>query len=161
MKPTTIISNIVILSFFFGCVAEAKLMNGSDENGTAVYLSEPSDIPKAIKKFQLNRDLTTEEGKIDYILFRLRSSNLRFIRNGEETNGDNAAQFMRWKMGWYKDHHHTKIKTLQDFVSKVAKGSEKTGQPYVLILPDGSRHNAQYVLQNEANKLEELLAPSS
>ncbi len=157
MRSINIISNLLILSFFFSFSAEAKLINGFTAEGAPVYLSDAPEIPKAVKKFQLTRELTTEEGKIDYILSRIRSSKIRFIRNGQETDGDAASQFIRWKIGWYEDHYHTKIKTLRDFVSKVTKGSEKTGKPYIIILPDGSRHNAQDVIQNEADKLEEIL----
>ena len=158
MKSFMIALSAVFVLSFSSHTAEAKLMNGVSGDGRPVFLSEPSEISRAIKKFKLMRDLTTEEGKIDYILSRVRSSQLKFIRNGMETDGDAAAQFMRWKIGWYEDKYKTKIKTPHDFISNITKGSEKTGKPYVLILPDGSQHNAQSILQNEENKLEELLA---
>ena len=78
-----------------------------------------------------------------------------------ETDSVAAAKFIRWKIGWYEDHYHTKITTLNDFISHVTKGSEKTGKPYTLLFPDGSRHNVQFILQNEADKLKESLASKS
>ena len=155
MKPLLL---VVLMLFVFSFAAEAALMNGFAPDGTPVYLSDPSEIPRAIKKFEIRGDLTTEEGKIDYIISRIRTSQFKFIRNGTETQGDAAATFIRWKIGWYENHYHTKVTTLHDFVSEVLKGSEKTGKPYEIVLPDGTHHNAQIIFQNEANKLEELLS---
>lgn len=157
MKTLILAGSAVLLLFFSAHAAEAKLLSGLSAEGKPVFLSEPSQIPRAIKKFEITRDLVTEEGKIDYILSWIRSAQLKFVRNGIETEGNAAVQFLRWKIGWYENKYNTKIKTLHDFISQVAKGSEKTGKPYVLIFSDGTQHNLQSILQNEEKKLEELL----
>ena len=149
---------LVFLLFCFGCASqEVPLLSGFTQEGTPVCLADRGDIPAIVQKFYKTRDLTTEEGKIDYLLERLRSSKLVFFRNRVEYNGASAAEFLRWKLDRFRARYHMKIETAQDFVSQIASGSKTSGQPYAVVLSDGSRHNLQYVLQNELNALESCL----
>ncbi|MBI4372504.1 MAG: DUF5329 family protein [Candidatus Omnitrophica bacterium] len=153
----------ILVLFFHGCVAQTHqqepvaLLHGVSEEGTPICLANPSGIPSIVQKFFATRDLTTEEGKIDYLLERLRSSRLTFYRNKVEYTGQSAAEFLRWKMNRWKSRYHTKIDMAQDFVVKIASSSKMSGQPYVVVLSDGSRHPLQSVLQNELDALEACL----
>ncbi|MBI3999777.1 MAG: DUF5329 family protein [Candidatus Omnitrophica bacterium] len=151
---------LVLILFFGGCTSQQQsvaLLSGVSTEGAPICLTNPSGIPAIVQKFFATRDLTTEEGKIDYLIERVRSSDLIFFRNKVEYNGQAASEFLRWKMNRWKSRYHTKIDTAQDFISKIASGSKMSGQPYVIVLSNGSRHNLQSVLQNELNVLERCL----
>ena len=146
---------IFLLASCFGCASQGTpLLEGVTLQGNPVCLANPEGIPDIVRKFFATRDLTTEEGKIDYLLERVRKSDFIFIRNKVEHDGRSAAEFLRWKMGRMERRYHVKIKTAQDFISQVASGSRMSGQPYAVVLSDGTRHNLQNILQNELNALE-------
>lgn len=157
MKSKNVITLFTFNIFLGICLSASSFSRGMTNQSTPAYLSDKARILSAIQKFYATRDLTTEEGKIDYLLERIRNSKLAFIRNGMQTSGSDAAAFMRWKIGWYENRYHVKIKTAQDFVSLVTSGSKKTGKPYTIILGDGSRHNAQIIIQSELDALESCL----
>ncbi|MBI1978334.1 MAG: DUF5329 family protein [Candidatus Omnitrophica bacterium] len=121
-------------------------------------LENPEGIPDVVRKFFATRDLTTEEGKIDYLLERIRKSDLVFIRNDVEYNGKSSSQFLRWKLGRMERRYKWKINSAKDFVEKITSGSRVSGEPYTVILKDGSQHNLQNILQNELNVLEFCLS---
>ncbi|MBI4394771.1 MAG: DUF5329 family protein [Candidatus Omnitrophica bacterium] len=153
---------LVLLLLFYGCAAQkpqpsVALLDGISKEGAPICLSESSGIPKIVRKFFQVRDLTTEEGKIDYLIERVRTSRVTFYRNKVEYNAQASAEFLRWKMNRWKTRYHTKIDTAQDFVTKIVAGSKMSGKPYEVILSDGSRHNFQSVMQNELNALETCL----
>ncbi len=144
---------LLIIALFSGCAPTSPLKSGVDSLGNPVCLTDCREIPVAVEKFKRTHDLLTEENEIDYLFYRIRSSHDRFIRNGLEVDSPAAAEFLRWKIGWYEKHFGEKIDSDEDFVSKVMRGSERTGKPYILITQDGSKHNAQFVMQNELNYL--------
>ena len=117
-------------------------------------MSDCSQIPSQIEKYMRTYRLATEEDEIDYLIYRISSSTNKFIRNGFETDSATAAEFLRWKLMRYQTHHDDKIDDDEEFVVKIMKGSEKTGQPYLVILPDGTKHNLQSIMKNELNNLE-------
>jgi hypothetical protein len=106
---------------------------------------------------EITRDLTTEEGKIDYLLERIRGSKLIFVRNKVEYVGPAAASFLHWKLDRWRSRHYAKITTAQEFVNLITRGSKVSGEPYSAILKDGTRHDLQNVLQNELDALEACL----
>ena len=154
-----------LLAFFLLCVGcaskQVPLLSGFTSEGAPVCLTGQAGIPEAVQKFYLVRDLTAEETKIDYLLERLRTSNLTLIRNRVEYTGTEAAQFLRWKLDRFRTRHHMKIETAQDFISQITSGSKMSGEPYAVVLTDGSRHNLQYILQNELDALESCLKQTS
>lgn len=149
--------------FIFLCAGCANrtipvaLLSGVSKEGAPICLGDRSGIPAFVQQFYNQRDLTTEEGKIDYLLERLRNSQLVFIRNRVEYTGPQAAGFLRWKLDRWRNRHHIKINTAQEFVDHIASGSKTSGDPYVVILEDGGRHNLRNVLQNELDALEVCL----
>jgi hypothetical protein len=142
-----------------GC-ASSQLNRGADSVGNSICLTDCKDIPAAIEKFKKTHDLETERDEIDYLFYRIRSSNKKFDRNGTIYDGPSAAQFLRWKIAWYKNRHHEMITTDEDFVSKIFRGSEKTGSPYYILMENGKKYNAQLVMQNELNYLNAFNASS-
>lgn len=145
---------IILIASLCGCASkQPTLLSGQTLERAPICLDNQDNIPSIVKKFFNTRDLTTEEGKIDYLMERVRNSKLTFIRNRVEYDSASAAGFLRWKLNrWQKKG--AKIKTAQDFVLTVSSGSAMSGQPYALILQDGTHHNLQSILQNELNALE-------
>lgn len=145
---------VTLLLVLCGCAANQQaLLTGQTLAGAPICLDSRDNIPAVVKKFFNTRDLTTEEGKIDYLIERIRDSKLTFIRNKVEYDSSSAASFLRWKLNRWKKKG-TKIETAQDFVSFVSGGSTMSGQPYAIVLRDGTRHDLKSVLQNELDALE-------
>jgi len=100
-----------------------------------------------------------EHARIKYLLERMALSNDRFIRNGHIHNGKKARQWFLYKMSYWVNG----VGTAEDFVSRVATFSQKTGQPYLVEYTDGGIYSLGSVLKNELsafdaqqNKLNEL-----
>jgi hypothetical protein len=144
-----------LLLIFIVCwlLHPSSAFSGSKEPA-AVCLTDCSQIPSEIKTYTEKRPLKTEMDEINYLLARIRNSNLTFVRNGIEYNSLKAATFLRMKLMWYQRHHGEKIDDDEKFVAKVLKGSETTGEPYRVILRDGKRVNLQLVMFNELKGLE-------
>jgi len=155
MKP--LILFFLLLTLQSCATARPALQHGFKADGTPVYLSDPVQIPDEIKKFYSKRDLSTEEGKIDYLIYRVQDSDLTFLRNREKYDGAAAAEFLRWKLPRHKNNYHVKVDTAEDFVSKIASESRMSGKPYAVIDSQGGRHHLQDVLQNELNLLNDQL----
>lgn len=72
---------------------------------------------------------------VDYLIAQVeKSSEVKFIRNGDEHNAKDAAKHMRRKY----DHFKKEIKTPEDFIEKCAAKSELSGKPYMIKKADGS-----------------------
>lgn len=77
---------------------------------------------------------TPEEQKIEDLLARVAGQpDMQFIRNGQAYDAATAVSFLRGK--W--DRQRAEIKTLRDFIEKVATKSSTTGQPYLIKFKDG------------------------
>lgn len=148
----------LVLFFWLGCASQpVVLLNGYTGSGNLVCLDDQANIPEFVQKFYETRDLTTEEGKIDYLIERVKRSKMTFIRNRVEYTGPQSASFLRWKLGRMEKRHRVKVETARDFVAEVASGSRVSGEPYVVVLPDGTHHNFQSLLENELVQLETCL----
>ena len=149
---------IAFLLACLGCASQSPvLLSGRTLEDAPICLDNRANIPAIVRNFFETRDLTTEEGKIDYLIDRVRNAKLTFIRNRIEYNGPQSAEFLRWKLNRMKTRYQMEIKTAQDFVSKITSGSRMSGKPYAVILQGGSRHNLHSVLQNELDALEYCL----
>jgi hypothetical protein len=76
----------------------------------------------------------SEKDKIDYLLGQLASSDVTFVRNGEDHTG-----------AWGKDHLEQKMKdankpdmTAEDFIADIASKSSHTDKPYLIKARDGT-----------------------
>jgi Family of unknown function (DUF5329) len=73
------------------------------------------------------------KAEIDELIGFVRTSGVRFIRNGHEYSGTEAADHLRDKLARAGD----RVKTTDDFITKVATQSYLSGQPYLAKFPDG------------------------
>ncbi|HLD56551.1 MAG TPA: DUF5329 family protein [Candidatus Omnitrophota bacterium] len=151
MKQTGFVILILILS---GCALTQKSsLKDLSKHCSPACLSAAEEIPAIVRVFLETRDLTTEEGKIDYLIARVKDSNLIFIRNKVRYTGTQAAQFLRWKLNRWRTRYHMKIESAQDFVSVVTSGSRTSGKPYKVVFDDGTHYDLELVLQSELNAL--------
>ena len=150
---------ILFAGFLVGCASsrQVPLLGGLSSEGVPLCLDDRKTAPAFVEKFYKTRDLSTEEGKIDYLIERVHNSKLVFIRNETAYDGSSAAEFLRWKLGRMKPRYHIEVKTAQDFVTQVASISRTSGQMYEVVFPDGSHHALQAILQNELDILESCL----
>jgi hypothetical protein len=72
--------------------------------------------------------------EIKYLLTSVENSKGKFIRNGDEHSGKDAAGHMKKKY----DHFKKQIKTAEDFVEKCATKSELSGKVYKIKEADGT-----------------------
>ena len=75
----------------------------------------------------------TTKAKIESLIAAVEKSDAKFLRNGDEHAGQDAAKHMRRKY----DHFKKEIKTTDDFIAKCASKSEISGKPYMIKLADG------------------------
>lgn len=149
---------VLFFLFWLGCASQpVVLLNSVTDTGENICLDDRANIPAFVQKFYATRDLTTEEGKIDYLIERVKNANLVFVRNKVEYTSPAAAGFLRWKLERMEKKHNVKIQTAQDFVSQVVSGSRMSGEPYTVILKGGGSHNFQDILQNELDLLNQCL----
>lgn len=129
------------------CLRDSKYSQYSDApSGVTFFSPNPSFSEYA----SLSNLSVSEYDKIDYLLDRVAASDQRFIRNGEFHDGKIARRWLLYKM----THWVSGVGTAQDFVSRVASYSQKTGKPYLVKLPDGRLYSLSSVLKNELSLFE-------
>lgn len=74
---------------------------------------------------------TTAE--IDELIAFVKSSDVRFIRNGREYSGAEGADHLRSKLGKAGD----RVKTTDDFINGIASKSYLSGKSYLVKFADG------------------------
>ena len=94
-----------------------------------------------------------ERAKADYLIERIRTSPLTFIRNGDSYPGREAAAHIAWK---YRIRGK-KVEDARDFIKYFATRSSETGKPYLVQTPDGKVYQASDILYNELRILNEQL----
>jgi hypothetical protein len=84
---------------------------------------------------------TTEKKKIEFLLSSVENlKGAKFIRNGTEHNGKEAAEHLRMKL-----QNTLVVETANDFIKLCASKSSITGEPYMIRLPDGkTMKSAEY-----------------
>ena len=73
------------------------------------------------------------KAEIDELISYVGTSGVRFIRNGTEYSGAEAAQHLRDKLA----RAGNRVKTTEDFITGVASTSYITGKPYLVKFADG------------------------
>ncbi|MGH7178812.1 MAG: DUF5329 family protein [Tepidisphaeraceae bacterium] len=76
----------------------------------------------------------TEQQRIEDAIRAVATSDLVFIRNGEEVDGKRAADHLRLKL----KNAGERIRTFDDFVDRVATKSSISGTPYLVKIKDGN-----------------------
>ncbi len=158
-----LVKNAAMAFLIAGCVSggpktSSPILDGSDEAGNPVYFSgTQAQIIETLENYSKTYDISTLEGQIDYLLFRLQTTPYRLERNGAGHTPQEGAQFFRWKMK--RPKFEGRVNSVQDFVTVICSGSMASGEPYVATLADGSRHNMGAIFQNELDLLMEFRKP--
>ncbi len=92
----------------------------------------------------------SESDKIAALLDAFSTSDITFIRNGEEHDGKYAREHLEAKLKETKD-----INTGEDFISKVASTSKETGKPYLIKLKDGTQIECAKWLRDYLKQVED------
>jgi hypothetical protein len=71
--------------------------------------------------------------EIDELITFVKSSDVRFIRNGSEHTAAEGADHLRAKLGKAGD----RVKTTDDFITGIASKSYLSGKLYMVRFPDG------------------------
>jgi Family of unknown function (DUF5329) len=87
-----------------------------------------------------------EQKVIDTLIARVSKMNsIRFMRNGTEHTGADAAQHLQSKFDHFKD----RIVTAEDFIKLCATRSEMTGERYQVKDAKGALHNSDEFMKQE------------
>jgi hypothetical protein len=91
-----------------------------------------------------------EEKQIEAMIAAVeRMTGATFIRNGRPYEAAAAAEFLRrkWRL------READVRSVEDFIDKIASSSSTTGQPYLIRFSDGSEIPCSAVLRTELSKL--------
>jgi hypothetical protein len=92
-----------------------------------------------------------EQARIDKLLDAVAGNQTcRFIRNGSDYSGSDAATFLRRKLDAYGD----RVKTVHDFIDQIASKSSTSGQIYKVRLADGREVPSADFLRAELARIE-------
>lgn len=95
-----------------------------------------------------------EKHKIDFLISSVEhSTGAKFIRNGSEYDGKDAAEHLKMK----RDKVGRRVQTADDFIRLCASKSFVTGKSYLIRLPDGKLVRSETYLRE---KLKEFNAPA-
>jgi hypothetical protein len=92
-----------------------------------------------------------EQARIERLLDAVaKRTDIRFVRNGRDYSGSQAAEFLRGKLGWRLD----KVATVQDFIEQVGTRSTTSGDVYRVRLADGRVMTSADFLRQELKRIE-------
>jgi hypothetical protein len=91
-----------------------------------------------VENIHPDQQVKDETKEIETLLKKIESSNVIFIRNGNQYTAEEAADHLRSKL----EHANGKIKTRKDFIDQLATKSSLTGEFYLVQLKDGSKIKA-------------------
>lgn len=90
----------------------------------------------------VNAQGNIELRKIDFLISSIAQlDGVKFVRNGSEYTGKEAAEHLRMKL----QKAGAKVRTADDFIRLCASSSYLSGNPYMLKFPDGNtKKSADY-----------------
>jgi len=91
-----------------------------------------------VENIHPDQQVKDETKEIEALLKKIETSDIIFIRNGNEHTAKEAAEHLRSK--W--EQTNGKIKTKKDFIEQLATKSSLTGELYLVQLKDGSKIKA-------------------
>lgn len=121
-----------------------------------IYLDSYEQQQVRLSEFVKLHPDCKERDKIKFLLDTIADSNLSYIRNGEIHSGPMAYKWLKWKMH-HSQYRGDPIDTAEDFVTRVAVRSEKTGEPYRVKLQNGQYEKLVIILKHELLSLETAL----
>lgn len=93
---------------------------------------------------------TQEKEKIEFLIRRIKESELCFIRNGKKYNSKEAAKHLKKKLFWIrKQPFQTKEITAEEFINEIASRSSITKEEYLVINAKGQTFTLKTWLQKE------------
>lgn len=140
---------------FAGC---QTVQSGAGSEGEDILLGE---VP-ALENMRVFKNLAASEpgtaafenARIEYLFERLKQSRYNFIRNGKTYSTARAVAHLKWKYLRVKKD----ISTAEDFVEKIASGSRKSGDPYLVRIAEGQTYPLKLVFQSELKRLDQVWA---
>ncbi len=96
-------------------------------------------------------DEKAERKKVERLIDIIQESDVIFIRNDKEYTPQAMAKHIRKKY----NHAREEIRTVGDFIGKVAARSWVSGRDYIVRLPDGSEIKAKKWLGEQLAQLSE------
>jgi hypothetical protein len=104
-------------------------------------------LPQALSANELS---SAETKQIEALIATVgQMADAAFIRNGRAYDSATAAEFLRRK--WRQQA--AEIRSVEDFIEKVASFSSTTGRPYMIRFNDGREIPCSAVLRAELSKL--------
>ena len=92
-----------------------------------------------------------ERARIERLLDALAArKDIRFVRNGKEYTGAQAADFLRGKLQWQID----RVVTVQDFINQIGTRSDSSGNVYLVRVADGRELPSAQFLTQELRRIE-------
>ena len=95
-----------------------------------------------------NKEMS-EKDKINYLLGKLETPGLKFVRNGEEHSGKEAKSHMERKLNYAGN----KMSTVDQFIDYLGTKSSLTGKTYYVILADGKKIESAVWLRSQLDLL--------
>jgi hypothetical protein len=92
-----------------------------------------------------------ESARIDRLIAAVaHRGDIRFLRNGKDYDGKQAADFLRGKLKWRIE----KVATVQDFIEQIGTRSTTSGMAYQVRLADGRTLPSAEFLRQELRRIE-------
>jgi hypothetical protein len=128
------------LSFVFSCLFVFSL---------GIISAQNKNVPT--KQIESAIELT-EAQKIDKLIAYIADTEAKFIRNGNEYSGVDAAKHLRMK----REKAGKKITTAKQFIDYLASKSSMSGEPYLMKFKNGSTLPVRDILYHQLKKLETI-----
>ncbi|MFY8189763.1 MAG: DUF5329 family protein [Bacteroidia bacterium] len=96
----------------------------------------------------------TEAQKIDKLIAYVEVTEAKFVRNGTEYSGVDAAKHLRMK----REKAGKKITTARQFIDYLASKSSMSGEPYLMKFKNGTTLPVRDILYHQLKKLETIPA---
>ena len=120
------------------------MKNLTNKNGFVLIMIKATNIaiialitffmPALAAQGQQSNEKTKNTGEvIGYLIEKVKSSQLTFIRNGKRHSSVEAAQHVRKKYEYFK----SRIESPEDFIRICASKSLVSGKPYMVVTPQG------------------------
>lgn len=145
------LSLLLLSAFASGCASST--LKGVAPNGQKAYLGTvPIENTEAYRQF-----ISSPQSEVNvqtYLFTRLKAAqDLSYFRDGQWYSWLEAYRGGMWLMR----NRYEKGQDARTFIKNHVWRSESTGKPHLVKYPDGSVHEAYYVLLNELDLLEETL----
>lgn len=153
MRTFTLLICVFILGInMAGCVSAGVGVSCSWQSqmgdSSTLYLADKSSRDQAFRLYQF--EYKDEMSKVHYLINCIRFSKNSFKRNGKKYTGNQAAQWLEYKVKKFRDE----IKTAEDFIEKIGCYSRTSGKQYYIGYANGVCVPIKSVYYNELRALD-------